>query len=278
MSARKGNDMFQSGISKWLFILLALIILSTATAAQTNNCCSVDRQCTTNEDWTAGYYAIQNGQCAAPSQQRQSSSAPPQPQPAPAENVDNCCFVDRQCATDEDWVNGYNAYQSNQCGSPTQQQQSQPRQSQQTPSHVNNCCFIGWQCESEQEWISGYFAFQHQHCAMQSHWDEQWRRRQIGNQQRSSANQPRSSGTRSRNDSNQQGRASSDPQPDSNQQEQAHDGSHGPVEISTNDEIGTEYQRQAEDGTSVTTTRLTHEEFWAFICRAWPDLGYRECQ
>ena len=38
--------------------------------------------------------------------------------PAPAQEqaeVDNCCFVDRQCNTDQEWTNGYNAYQNNQC-------------------------------------------------------------------------------------------------------------------------------------------------------------------
>ena len=40
-----------------------------ATSSQVNNCCSIDRQCTTDEEWTAGYYAFQNNQCAAPAQQ-----------------------------------------------------------------------------------------------------------------------------------------------------------------------------------------------------------------
>ncbi len=25
--------------------------------------------------------------------------------------IDNCCFVDRQCHSDQDWVNGYWAFQ-----------------------------------------------------------------------------------------------------------------------------------------------------------------------
>jgi len=34
---------------------------------------------------------------------------------APA-NIDNCCFVDRQCTTDQEWVDGYRAHQNGQCG------------------------------------------------------------------------------------------------------------------------------------------------------------------
>ena len=30
-------------------------------------------------------------------------------------DIDNCCFVNRQCATDQEWVDGYWAYQRNEC-------------------------------------------------------------------------------------------------------------------------------------------------------------------
>ena len=54
---------------------------------------------------------------------RVNESAPaPNPQlvsSAPA-NVDNCCFVDRQCQSDQEWINGYWAFQNNQCLSATQ--------------------------------------------------------------------------------------------------------------------------------------------------------------
>ncbi len=43
--------------------------------------------------------------------------------------IDNCCFVNRQCATDQEWVDGYHAYQNNQCPAPGQpQSQGQPLQ------------------------------------------------------------------------------------------------------------------------------------------------------
>ena len=32
-----------------------------------------------------------------------------------ASNIDNCCFVDRQCQSDAEWTDGYYAYQNNQC-------------------------------------------------------------------------------------------------------------------------------------------------------------------
>ena len=53
-----------------------------------------------------------------------------QQQTAPAEapahqqqrsNIDNCCFVNRQCHSDREWVEGYWAYQRNEC--PAQPQQ-----------------------------------------------------------------------------------------------------------------------------------------------------------
>ena len=78
-----------------------------------DNCCFVDRQCNSDQQWTDGYWAFQNGQCTAPAQtQTQTSTQPASSSPA---QVDNCCFVDRQCATNSEWTDGYYAYQNNQC-------------------------------------------------------------------------------------------------------------------------------------------------------------------
>ena len=33
-----------------------------------DNCCQVDRQCNTEQDWTSGYWAFQNNHCVAPAQ------------------------------------------------------------------------------------------------------------------------------------------------------------------------------------------------------------------
>ena len=182
------------GTTMGCFVAGIVLLMAVPVLSQTNNCCSVDRQCATGDDWVNGYYAYQNNQCVATvdSQQQQSSSSQSQPQPTPvaSEDIDNCCFVDRECSTDEEWVNGYNAYQNDQCAAPSQQQQTQARQTQQTPSQINNCCFSGWQCNTDEEWTSGYWAFQNVHCAIQSHWEEQWRRQQNGNQQQSSSVNP----------------------------------------------------------------------------------------
>ncbi|MCY3780037.1 MAG: SH3 domain-containing protein [Chloroflexi bacterium] len=85
--------------------------------ANIDNCCFVDRQCQTDQDWTDGYWAFQNGQCAAPA----GSGAPTSSQlvsGAPAQ-VDSCCFVDRQCSSGQEWAEGYQAFQNNQCQAPS---------------------------------------------------------------------------------------------------------------------------------------------------------------
>ena len=38
-------------------------------------------------------------------------------------DVNNCCFVDRQCATDQEWTDGYWAYRRNECSAPAQSPQ-----------------------------------------------------------------------------------------------------------------------------------------------------------
>ena len=85
----------------------------TGTAAQIDNCCFLDRQCNSNQEWTDGYWAFQNGQCAAPGQPQ--PATPAQPVASAPATVDNCCFIDRQCNTDQEWAAGYWAYQNNQC-------------------------------------------------------------------------------------------------------------------------------------------------------------------
>ena len=82
---------------------------SQQPTAPIDNCCFVDRQCQSNQEWIDGYWAYQNGQCAAPVQSQPAPSTQPA-SGAPAD-VDNCCFVNRQCATDEAWVAGYHAFQ-----------------------------------------------------------------------------------------------------------------------------------------------------------------------
>jgi len=76
--------MFKRSVSKTaklLFLLLALILLSNATAAHIKNWGSVDRQCATDEEWVENYYAFRNIHCAADSQQNRQArqdQTPPQ--------------------------------------------------------------------------------------------------------------------------------------------------------------------------------------------------------
>ena len=107
-----------SSRASWLFLLLALLLLPLPTAAQNgageiDNCCYVDRECTTDFDWVSGYWAFQNKECAVSSQPRQ---------PAATEEIDNCCFIDWLCRADEEWVSGYYAFQHNYCAAPSQWQ------------------------------------------------------------------------------------------------------------------------------------------------------------
>ena len=90
---------------------------------------------------------------------------------APAQNIDNCCFVDRQCDSDSDWTDGYWAFQNGHCQAPTQTGQAgqspQPSGSapaSQMPAGVDNCCFVDRQCNTDSEWTDGYFAFQNGQC------------------------------------------------------------------------------------------------------------------
>ena len=55
--------------------------------------------------------------------------------------VNNCCDIGWQCATDAEWIKGYNAFQQNQCErneQPAQDSSSEAPQSSQ-PSFICNC-------------------------------------------------------------------------------------------------------------------------------------------
>ena len=85
-----------------------------------DNCCGVDRQCTTDAEWLAGWEDFQVGACPIP------PSASPQPADAPKSspaqapvsipaNVDNCCYVNRTCYSDADWLAGFYAFRTDRC-------------------------------------------------------------------------------------------------------------------------------------------------------------------
>ncbi|MDE2820805.1 MAG: hypothetical protein OXI40_13825 [Chloroflexota bacterium] len=83
--------------------------------------------------------------------------------------VNNCCFVDRQCQSDAEWESGYWAYQNKQCPAPSQiQTQPSAQPATQSPAQVNNCCFVDRQCQSDTEWESGYWAYQNKQCPAQT--------------------------------------------------------------------------------------------------------------
>ncbi|MCY4540185.1 MAG: hypothetical protein OXE52_18370 [Chloroflexi bacterium] len=147
-------------------MLIAVLIWTMAAAGiaeDIDNCCFVDRQCSSDQDWINGWHAYENNQCSAPAQSRaQTSSLPTGGTPA---QIDNCCFVDRQCSTDQDWAAGYYAFQNNQCSAPGQS--SAPTSSQPTggtTAQIDNCCFVDRQCSSDLEWAAGYHAFQNNQC------------------------------------------------------------------------------------------------------------------
>ena len=88
----------------------------TQTSSQIDNCCFVDRQCNTDQEWTDGYWAFQNGQCTAPTQVQTTTAT--QPTSGEPSQVNNCCFAGWNCTTDDDWVAGFHGYQTNQCKHP----------------------------------------------------------------------------------------------------------------------------------------------------------------
>ena len=79
--------------------------------------------------------------------------------------IDNCCFVDRQCRVDAEWTSGYWAFQNGQCAAPLQSGLQLPLTSTVTDSaEVNKCCFIDWQCITDEGWTRGHWAFQNEQC------------------------------------------------------------------------------------------------------------------
>ncbi len=88
---------------------------------------------------------------------------------APPADIDNCCFVDRQCQTDQQWTDGYWAYQNKQCSAPasTVSDMSPAPETATSASDVNNCCFLGWICQNDKDWERGHRDFQVGKCEHQ---------------------------------------------------------------------------------------------------------------
>ena len=79
--------------------------------------------------------------------------------------IDNCCFVDRQCHSDSQWIDGYWAYQNNQCptsaGSQTQTASQSPNSAS---TQVDNCCYVDRLCQTDRQWLDGFWAYQNSQC------------------------------------------------------------------------------------------------------------------
>lgn len=134
----------------------------TAAGAAIDNCCHVNRTCTTPNDWQSGYWAFQNNECPSPAQSVAPVTQTPVSQSPSV--VDNCCYVDQQCYTDAQWMDGYRAYQLGQClAQPVAVSSTTPQTSQ-----VDNCCFLNWQCQTDTDWFAGFQAKQRNRCEASS--------------------------------------------------------------------------------------------------------------
>ena len=133
-------------------------IESQQPTPQVDNCCFVDRQCQSDQDWIAGYWAYQNNQCAAPAQPQPATQT--QPASSVLAEVNNCCGIDRQCSSDQEWTDGYWAFQNGQCAAPRVFS---------APTTGGNCCSLGWTCSANWkggvEIEHGYWAYQINQCA-----------------------------------------------------------------------------------------------------------------
>ena len=159
--SRNGNEVWMAdwiGYSRIEGSAGAAPLPASNVPAQVDNCCFVDRQCATDADWTEGWHAFQNGQCAAPAPvQPQTPTQPVSNVPA---NVDNCCFVDRQCLTPADWENGYYAFRDGQCAAPAQAQpQALAQPAGNVSGPIDNCCMVNRQCHNPDDWDQGFYAY-----------------------------------------------------------------------------------------------------------------------
>ena len=81
-------------------------------------------------------------------------------------DIDNCCFVNRQCRAEQEWIDGYWAYQRHECAVSQQEQLADTGQSvEATPADIDNCCFVDRHCRTDEEWVNGYWAYQNNQCS-----------------------------------------------------------------------------------------------------------------
>ena len=173
---RNGNQVWMAG---WVGHSRVQSVQPAVSPPQTvsniDNCCFVDRQCNTDQDWTDGYWAFQNGQCAAPAQTQPQTQATAAAAAAPPthqllerpEDIDNCCHLDRECHTEEEWRAGWVAFKELECWDAYHKWRRTPDPNYMPAAGSDNCCTApGWLCLNDQHFDAGFRAFQdYSHCA-----------------------------------------------------------------------------------------------------------------
>ena len=95
----------------------------------------------------------------AASQPAQSTAASGNQSTQPSD-INNCCFVNRRCQSENEWLDGYWAFQRNECPvSMSTPVTSSPQPVSVPSSDVNNCCYTGWQCTTDEDWQVGYYSY-----------------------------------------------------------------------------------------------------------------------
>ena len=186
---RNGSQVWMAG---WVSYSRVQSVQPAALAPQTpiDNCCFVDRQCHSDQEWTDGYWAFQNGQCAAPAQtqhqvQPQTSAQPwnpsrPQTWTSTQQQiwtpthgrgelpgvVNNCCYVDRECHSEDEWTAGWLAFKELECWDAYHKMARTPDPASMPASGSDNCCTApGWLCLNDEHFQAGYWAFiSYSHC------------------------------------------------------------------------------------------------------------------
>ena len=120
------------------------------TTSTVDNCCFVDRQCQTDQDWTDGYWAFQNNECQAPT----GSQTPASSRLASGVIFRSASGIVIGSASERSIL-------------PSTSPTILPTLGQTVSYEYNNCCQYHWQCNSDQDWAEGYRAYQSNlHCAL----------------------------------------------------------------------------------------------------------------
>lgn len=115
---RRGRDLWLADWISYTRVDSANSPVAQPQPAEVDNCCFVDRQCVSGADWVSGYWAFQQNECPAPPTSKSSPATTSSPLSLPA-NADNCCQASgAACASNEDWIRGYLAFQIGQCKHP----------------------------------------------------------------------------------------------------------------------------------------------------------------